>query len=713
MPPGHSGLFLWGFNTVRKRSLSTVTACAVLLGVATAGPAAAAGSARPVKQTNWASVAAQPATSGPLTAPAAASGPATEHAAAKRPATARAAASGPVTVSAFGGMAVDGALHRVFVGDTTAGSITAADYNGNSLATVGGISGVTDLAVSTDGATLYAAEPGTHEVVALDASTLAVEDRYAVATDVGPTHLAFTSGKLWFTYGNQWSGNLGSVDPSVNTSGGASAVTLGQMPATKPFGLWNPALASTQPSAPGVLALADTGMSTDSMAVLDVSSGTPQLTAWYWGDYSLNSGVYGISLVPGASQVLVNGSVLDGYADGKFSHVGNYPNASLGSVSPDGYVAQSGGASVSVLKAGAQTPLRVYAVGGTTPAALSWAPDDSRLFALVGQYTAMGTTYRLQALADPTKVLPTLTASAPASGTRGKGYTVSGKLSSTLPIPGGTQLSVTRVDLAHPAGVLTAIKPVVAANGSWHFADSATIGGPVTYRVGYAGDALHSAVTASATINIARTATTLTISTNASGYAYNGWAHITAHLGKTWNGHTVAIYALPTQMPQTLVASGSVDRYGNFSAWYRVTRITRFSASFAGDYFYGTAWAGRWVSGYAAIADVLDNSYGSNSYAGYKFQLFHKSKLPVMGTAVGPNKANQCITVYGQWYYSGSWHNLTPQGCFYLDNNGVVWIQLNLTNFPLGSHFRMSPLYGGDGINTPTQGGWLYFSITN
>jgi hypothetical protein len=677
---------------VRKRSLSTVTACAVLLGVATAGPAAAAGSARPVKHT-------------------ADRTGATTHAAASP--AAPAPASGAVTVSTVGGMAVDGALHRVFVGDSTAGSVTAADYNGNSLATVTGITGVSDLAVSTDGTTVYAAEPGVHEIVALDASTLAVEATYPVATNFGPTHLAFTSGKLWFSYGNQWASNLGSVDPSVDPSNGAGAVTLGQMPATKPGGLWNPALMSTQPSAPGVLALADTGVSTDSMAVLDVSSGTPQLTAWYWADYSLNSGIYNISLVPGASELLVNGTLLDAYANGTFSHVGSYPNSNLGSVSPDGYVAQSGDLNVSVFKAGTQTPLRTYPSGAAGLAALAWAPDDTRLFAMSGNYTAMGTTYTLQALPDPTKVLPVLTASAPASGTRGKAYTVSGRLSSTLPIPAGTQLSVTRVDLAHPAGVLTAIKPVIAANGSWHFADTATIGGPVTYRVGYAGDSLHSAVTASATISIARAATTVSISTSSSGYAYNGWAHITAHLGRTWNGRTVAVYAMPWGMPQTLVASGTVDRYGDFSTWYRMTRNTRFSAWFAGDYFYGSAWAGRWTNGYAEIADTLADSYGSSSYAGYRFQLFHKAKPPLMGTAVGPDKGNECIVLNAQWYYSGAWHNLASQGCSYLDANGVTWIQLDLTGFPLGSHFRIAPEYTGDGINAATWGSWLNFSVTN
>jgi hypothetical protein len=685
---------------VRKRTLSTVTACAVLLGVAGAGPAAAAGSAHPVPHIK------------PTAAPAHAAIAPAATTSTRTPSTVT-AASASVTVSAFGGMAVDATLHRVFVGDSATGSVTAADYNGNSVGVITGISGVSGLAVSTDGMTLYAASPGTHEVVALDPNTLMVKARYAVATTVGPTHLAFTSGKLWFTYGDQWSSNLGSVDPSVDPSGGASAVTLALMPATKPFGFNGPALTSTQPSEPGVLALADDSMSTDSMAVLDVSGGTPQLTAWYWGDYTLNSGIHDLSLVPGDAAVLVNGSLVDAYANGKFTHVASYPNAELGSASPDGYVASAWGSTVSVFKGGAQTPLRTYAAGSNYQAGLAWAPDDSRLFVMEASYseTGTGSTFSLHVLNDPTKVLPTLTASVPASGTRGRAYTVSGRLTSPLAIPAGTQLSVTRLDQAHPAGYLTGIKPVVAANGTWHFTDSSGIGGPVTYRVGYAGDSLRSAVTASATINIARSATALSISTNSTGYGYNGWAHITAHLGRTWNGRTVEIDAMPVYMPQTVVARGKVDRYGNFSAWYRVTRNTRFNAWFGGDYFYGTAWAGEWVNGYAAIADTLVNSYGSSWYAGHKFQLFHKSKLPLMGTAVGPNKGNQYINVYAQWYYSGSWHNLSPQ-TFALGSNGVSWLQLDFTGFPSGSHFRIAPQYGGDGINAPTWGNWLYFSIT-
>jgi DNA-binding beta-propeller fold protein YncE len=69
-------------------------------------------------------------------------------------------------------MVADGALNRAFVGDSSTGKILAADYSGAVVDSVSGISAVSDLAVSDDGATLYAAAPGSHEIVALDAATL-------------------------------------------------------------------------------------------------------------------------------------------------------------------------------------------------------------------------------------------------------------------------------------------------------------------------------------------------------------------------------------------------------------------------------------------------------------------------------------------------------------------------------------------------------------
>ncbi|MGH1555730.1 YncE family protein, partial [Streptomyces sp. L7] len=131
----------------------------------------------------------------------------------------------------------------------------------NVLASVGGISGVSDLAVSDDGTTVYAAAQNTHEIVAIDAATLDVKARYPVATGEGPRYLAVSAGKVWFTYGDQWSGNLGSVDPATDPASGTDPVTLGQMP--EGVSIWDPGFLDTAASRPGVLAVGETGISTD------------------------------------------------------------------------------------------------------------------------------------------------------------------------------------------------------------------------------------------------------------------------------------------------------------------------------------------------------------------------------------------------------------------------------------------------------------------
>ncbi|MEH0439173.1 hypothetical protein QBA74_27350 [Streptomyces scabiei] len=97
--------------------------------------------------------------------------------------------AGPAAAATIGspaGIVVHSALKRVFIGDDATDSIIAADYNGNRVDSVRGIDGVFDLALSDDGATLYAAARGSHEIVALDAATLDVKARYPVAASIRP-----------------------------------------------------------------------------------------------------------------------------------------------------------------------------------------------------------------------------------------------------------------------------------------------------------------------------------------------------------------------------------------------------------------------------------------------------------------------------------------------------------------------------------------------
>ncbi|MFB6782111.1 YncE family protein [Streptomyces sp. NPDC056352] len=618
------------------------------------------------------------------------------------------ASAASAAVASPGGIVADGALKRVFVGDRSAGKILAADYTGALVDSVSGVSGVSGLVVSDDGATLYAAAEGSHEIVALDAATLDVKARYAVATDTGPRHVAFAGGKVWFTYGDQWDGNLGSVDPAVDPASGTDAVTLGQFPQPSP-GIWGPALLDTDPSAPGLLAIGQTGISTDSMAVVDVSGTTTQLTAWYWGDYTLNQGIGDIDLVPGAPEVLVNGMQRDAYADGKFTAAGAYPSGQRADIAADGLVAQVSGAKVAVYRPGAAQPLRTYATTSGT-ADLTWAPDSSRIFALVG--TNGG--YTLKALTDPTLNVPSLTVNAPSTATRGKQLTVTGKLSATVPLPSGAKLQVTRTDLESPSGkALPAV--TVKADGSYTFTDTPPAGGTVTYKVAYAGDAGHTAVSASDKVSVPRTKPTLTLNKNGNVYNYGADVSFTAHLGSTYKNRTVEIWANPFggDKPNKLLKTGTVNSSGNISATVDMTRDTEVTAVFKGD----ARTAPRTVKSTAyarvKISTAVSKHYKTAKIGSTSYYWFHKSTDPLLTTTMTYYKGRKQrfdLQVYsgGKWYSADSEY-------FPIGTNGKSAVRLEAPG-QSGIRARMRSVYvngsSGDTVNTTTYGSWkyLYFS---
>lgn len=622
-----------------------------------------------------------------------------------------AAAAGTVTVAQDGGMVADGPLGRVFVGDSTNGTVQAANTSGALIGSVPDITGVSALAVSDDGSTVYAASPSTHEIVAIDAQTLTVTARYTVATDTGPDYVAFSAGKVWFTYGDQWDGNLGSVDPAKDPSD-SSAVSLGLFP--KPGGnqgLWNPALISTNSAEPGVLALADSGMSTDSMAVVDVSGATPQLTAWYWGDYSLNSGIDDIDLVPGGSQVLVNGANRDAYANGSFTADGAYPAGQWAAVAPNGMVAQINGSTVKVYQPGAASAFHTY----TAPSGVSsvvWAPDGSRLYVLEGSYESPQT---LRVLTDPEKASSSLTVSAPSSATRGKALTVKGKLTTAVALPAGTRLTVTRTDLDSPKG--KALAPVtVKSDGTYSFTDTPPAGGTVTYGVSYAGSAAVSGTSASAKVSVSRTTPSLTLNDNKKEYGYGTTVSFTAHLGSEYKNKTVQIWANPYggDKPNALLKSGTVNSKGNLSVSLRLTRNTTLSAVYAGDdrtasrTVTSTVYTRVWASG-SLSGEYRNARIGSTEYA-----WFRKNGNPVLHTSMMYYKGRQ-ERVDLEVYYEGSWQS-TDSEYFALASSGKVSVGLGGPGVAgIKARVRYAYVKGssGDDINASDYGSWRYMYFTN
>jgi hypothetical protein len=404
--------------------------------------------------------------------------------------------------------------------------------------------------------------------------------------------------------------------------------------------------------------------------------------------------------------VLVNGSQRDSYANGKFSPAGTYPSGGSADVAANGLVAQLSGSTVSVYRPNATQPLRRYSLSGTG-AAVAWAPDSSRIFAIV----ANGTSYTLKALTDPTKNVPTLTVAAPASAARGKTLTVTGRLSSTVALSTGTALQVTRVDLASPSGKLLGTVHT-KAGGSFSFTDVPPAGGAVKYTVRYAGDAGHIPVSASDTVAVSRVTPVLTLTNNGVVYDYAKKVVVTAHLGTTYTNRTVEIWAdqYGADRPKVLLRSGRVDSHGNLSVALTMTRDTALAAVYKGDARY----AGRTVMSRAyarvRVSTAMSRYYRTGKIGSTAYYYFHKNTDAVVTTSMtyyqGRSQLLQLEIYYkGKWYSGGSEY-------FRLGSSGKSAVNLgHAGESGIRARVRAAYINGGSGdtVNTTTYNSWKYF----
>lgn len=361
---------------------------------------------------------------------------------------------------------------------------------------------------------------------------------------------------------------------------------------------------------------------------------------------------------------------------------------------------------MSVYRPNATQPLRRYSLSGTG-AAVAWAPDSSRIFAIV----ANGTSYTLKALTDPTKNVPTLTVAAPASAARGKTLTVTGRLSSTVALGTGIALQVTRVDLASPSGkVLGTVH--TKADGSFSFTDAPPAGGNVKYTVAYAGDALHIPVSASDTVAVSRATPVLTMTNNGKVYDYGKKVVFTAHLGTTYTNRTVEIWADPygTDRPSVLMRSGKVDSHGNMSITLAMNRDTAVTAVFKGDARYIGKTAKSTAYAHVQVSAALSHYYRTGKIGSTSYYYFHKNTDAVSTTSMtyyrGRSQLLQLEIYYkGKWYSGGSEY-------FGLGSSGKSAVNLGHAG-ESGIRARVRAAYvnggSGDTVNTTTYTSWKYF----
>ncbi|MFE1802850.1 YncE family protein [Streptomyces sp. NPDC059517] len=618
-------------------------------------------------------------------------------------------------VASVGDIVVDGAHRRVYVSDPTGGKIVVTDYTGAVRATLTGLPGVSGLALSADSGQVYAAVKNSNRIVSVETGTYTQTGSYPVGA--APVDLEVVDGRIWFAHGT----DFGSLD----VSGAEPVVHLAQRGDVGFSGGFGMYLAS-DPAVPGVLAVGNGG----DLAVYDVSADGAALRV----KGRMDTAVRQIDLTPDGGQVLTSwGDPEYGYGIGAYATtdlaeqagypIDAYPNAVR--VAPDGSVA--GGSSswydpdVHIHRPGDQVPVREYDFPNTgnssgadtlVDGALAWAPDASQVFAVsVNTYG----TYTLRALSDPTKELPTLKVSAPTKSDRAKKLTVTGRLTSKSALPAGTSLSVTRTDVESPGGkALAAV--TTKADGSFTFADTPPAGGKVTYKVSYAGDATHGAVSGSDAVEVSRKATTLTLNNNGKLYAYGKDVSFTAHLGTTYKNRTVAIYADPfgSDKPKKLLKTAKVNSSGNLSATVDMTRDTTVTAVFTGDARYAGKTVKSTAYAKAKVSTTVSKHYRTAKIGSTTYQWFRKNTDPKFTTTMN-YYAGRKQRFQLQVYYQGSWYDSGSE-YFAVGTNGKSVVTLEAPG-EAGIRARVRSSYvngsSGDTVNSTTHGAWKYITFTN
>jgi hypothetical protein len=608
-------------------------------------------------------------------------------------------------------------------------ALVVTTLSGAYVTTLDAGDGVEGLALAAGGGTLYVALAAKDAVAALDVASIGgsspSQTLYAMPSGSMPYDLVLQSGKLWVSYDGGSSSDFGDFDLSVSPP----AFTDG------PFATpWNSAPdLGGDPSDTGVVVGSQNNISLAQTVVYDTSADpatAASSTPYLGGPYTPASCQWGLqpAVLPGGTEMvdacgapakLEIYKVTDlqtpigAYGTGGLAPVAVADTASgtlaVGS-SPGG---ASGQGSVYVYQPD-RTLVNVFRLGSGVQLAargLAWSADGSTLYAVTMTGSGSTPSFGLRVLRSAAVPASTLTLSGPGTADITKALALSGKLTLST----GVALSRKAVTVTRTETGSTATRKftlTTAPNGSFQLKDTPPALGKYTYTAVFAGASGVLGTSAAHVASVVKIPTALTVTASGTDVNYQATATVTAHLGPTYTGRTVSIYAqVLGSSGKKLLRSGRVNARGELTASYRAQHSTTFSVVFAGDARYAPRTASRAVYVRAQVTASLSGYYGIN---GSGYALYHAASRLKIASSVAPDKHGQCVQFAVQEYYQGAWQPLQYTSCVTLSKSSSATTTFNLTQADKGYPYRIRANYlrsASDRSNLDADSSWRYFRV--
>ncbi|MDQ1712103.1 MAG: hypothetical protein QOE45_1553 [Frankiaceae bacterium] len=586
-------------------------------------------------------------------------------------------------------MAVDSVHGHVFFTGGDATTVVVRNLDGSPATTID-VAGARTLALAPDSSTLYVSVRTA--IVAIDTTTLTETARWAAADSTCVGDIAAFSTSVWFVYGcDSETALLGVLDLAADPPA-FGYDQLGQVYYRLQFAaVADHLLVEDMIECCG-------GATLRSFPVTGATLGTPATrTLTEHGP-----------MVGDGSDVVVTGGIR-----------GCFPRYRIGDLSSDGVfgtctmsietrsVAASGGfvatgtyespSSLVKVYRGDGVLFHTYTVAGELRLT-GFTSDLSRFYVV-----AEGRPNYLRILYGPTRNPTALSFTKPSSAHITAAFTVKGVLSSTITVPAGTVLHVTRKS---PYDTVRLPDVTSGSGGTFAITNKVWRRGAYTYTFSFDGDATFRPTAKAVGVYVVGLVPTLDIRTNATTYAYHATATVTGHLGKTHTVRTLRLSGWRYAFAPVELRTAPVNGSGYLSATFQMESRTTFSAYFPGDDVYEPRTVSRTTYVRVAVAQALSGYYTTSG----SYRVFHASKNPVVTITVTPDVSVTCMYVTTERYYSSAWHVVATTGCTAL-SRGYASVTLGGSH-PTGYPFRVRSTFAGSPYYVQTVSAWAYYRFT-